>query len=336
MSLKNWSTTAASNTALPPDGAPESSTKFKDWNDIMRQVMAKVRCLAAPVTIASAATTDLGASDETIQTISGTTTITSFGTVSAGIWKLVTFSGALTLTHNATSLILLTGANRTTVAGDCGLYVSLGGGNWKEYFYSAYGTSYQPLDTTLTALAGLTTSADNVTYSTGADTFAQTPLTAYARTLLDDADAATARTTLGAKSATLDNAFSAYATVDQTITANTNTKVTLGTEEFDLSNTFATSRFTPNVAGYYQLNFAIAGAAAAAGSVLIPSVYKNGVRFKDGTISRSPSAGTASGAGSCTVYLNGTTDYVELYIYMDGTTVYGGTNLTHFSGFRVG
>lgn len=169
MPIKNWSTTPGSNTSAPPFGAPESSTKIKDFNDIARQIMADVRMLAASNTIASAATTDLGTLDETWLTVSGVTTITSFGTVSAGIYKMVTFSGALTLTHNATSLILLGGANRTTAAGDCGLYLSLGGGNWKEYFYSP-GAGYQPNDATLTALAGTLTAANKIPYATGVDT----------------------------------------------------------------------------------------------------------------------------------------------------------------------
>lgn len=55
----------------------------------------------------------------------------------------------------------------------------------------------QGLDATLTALAGLATGADKLPYSTGADTFSQADFTAFARTLLDDANGATARSTLG-------------------------------------------------------------------------------------------------------------------------------------------
>lgn len=55
----------------------------------------------------------------------------------------------------------------------------------------------QPIDATLTALAGLATGADKVAYSTGTDTFSQADLTSFARTLLDDANAGAARTTLG-------------------------------------------------------------------------------------------------------------------------------------------
>ncbi len=68
-----------------------------------------------------------------------------------------------------------------------------------------HGSTYQPLDATLTALAAMATAANQLIYATGSDTFATTALTAFARTLLDDADAATARATLGAQATLVAN-----------------------------------------------------------------------------------------------------------------------------------
>ncbi|MBM6442416.1 hypothetical protein JQF37_02085 [Pseudomonas sp. MIL9] len=81
-------------------------------------------------TIASAATTDIGAATSNVVAISGTTTITGLGTIAAGARRTVRFLGALVLTHNAASLILPAGANITTAANDVAEFLSLGSGNW--------------------------------------------------------------------------------------------------------------------------------------------------------------------------------------------------------------
>ena len=92
---------------------------------------------AAAVSVASATTTDLGAqTGSNLVNITGTTTITSFGsTGAAGCWKWVKFAGSLTLMYNATSLILPTGLNIETSVGDTALFVSSGSGNWTCYAY---------------------------------------------------------------------------------------------------------------------------------------------------------------------------------------------------------
>lgn len=90
---------------------------------------------AAEETVASATTTDIGAATSLNVSITGTTTITGLGTVAAGTHRYCRFTGALTLTHNATSLILPGGANITTAAGDRMLAESLGSGNWVVVFY---------------------------------------------------------------------------------------------------------------------------------------------------------------------------------------------------------
>jgi hypothetical protein len=114
-------------------------------------------------------------------------------------------------------------------------------------------------------------------------------------------------------------AFSAYGQGNQSISNNTWTKVTLGYEEFDTANAFDSTtnyRFTPQVAGYYQINGMIAGNATVSNPTYVQvSIYKNGAIYK-----RYSSIGNAtnyqSGTISSIVYLNGFTDYVELYGFL--------------------
>ena len=61
----------------------------------------------------------------------------------------------------------------------------------------AIGTNVQAYDPGLTSIAGLTTTADRMIYTTASDVYAVTTLTAAGRAILDDADAAAQRTTLG-------------------------------------------------------------------------------------------------------------------------------------------
>lgn len=91
---------------------------------------------APPVTLASAATVNIGAAAANTVLISGTSTITAFDTIAAGAIRRVRFLGALTYTHNATSLVLPGATNITTAAGDVAIMESLGSGNWRCVNYS--------------------------------------------------------------------------------------------------------------------------------------------------------------------------------------------------------
>lgn len=90
--------------------------------------------LASSTTVASAATADLGALTTRKVQITGTASISSFGT-QPHRERLIHFAGACTVVHNATSLILPGGANILTAAGDTALATSDASGNWRVRHY---------------------------------------------------------------------------------------------------------------------------------------------------------------------------------------------------------
>ena len=119
-------------------------------------------------------------------------------------------------------------------------------------------------------------------------------------------------------------AFSAYANANQTVTTTVETKVQLNIEEFDTASCFDSAtnyRFTPNVAGYYQINGIIRGRASTTLNLIFLTLFKNGSAFMRGTENQYSLSGGGSTQVciSAIVYLNGTTDYIELYGRIDGT-----------------
>lgn len=134
-------------------------------------------------------------------------------------------------------------------------------------------------------------------------------------------------------------AFSAYRVANQSVTTSTWEKVQCTTEEFDTASAYdaATNhRFTPQVAGYYLITGAVYGS----GTNLTncgAQIYKNGSSFKAGAVEVAGASSELNANVCALVYLNGSTDYVELWGYITGTgpEVTAGASLTYFQGVLV-
>ena len=121
-------------------------------------------------------------------------------------------------------------------------------------------------------------------------------------------------------------AFSAWCSTAQALTQNAYTKIAIDTKEFDTASCFNTStyRFTPNVAGYYQVN---ANYNCTASGVTLALIYKNGSSIKSGA--NSSATAVTGGSVSALMYLNGSTDYIEFYGYTSAAGNYIGNASTY-------
>ena len=126
-------------------------------------------------------------------------------------------------------------------------------------------------------------------------------------------------------------AFSAYQSSAQTLSTATFTKILYQTEEFDTNSNFASSTFTPTVAGYYQVVGAVQFGSATTCAVRI---YKNGSNLKQ--VFNSVTSSVSTGSGTALIYMNGSTDYVEIFAYLGaGQALTADVTTTYFQASLV-
>ena len=139
-------------------------------------------------------------------------------------------------------------------------------------------------------------------------------------------------------------AFRAYRnTSQQSFSQNTHTKIQFNAESYDTANCFDSTtnyRFTPNVAGYYQINMGVSFSGVNASTTKELTIYKNG--SASALIFSSAGSGTPGATctfnGSDLIYFNGTTDYVEGYVYdsdASARNVVNGESKSYFSGVWI-
>jgi len=135
-------------------------------------------------------------------------------------------------------------------------------------------------------------------------------------------------------------AFSAYLSGNQSISNSTVTKVTFQLEEFDTASAYDNStnyRFQPLVAGYYAITSHLFYNLGVTSIVVWNYLYKNGSLIKQFNGGGTNSAGYFTNELNALVYMNGSSDYLEVYTQQNSGSSQnlgsgGGSVSTWFTG----
>jgi hypothetical protein len=169
--------------------------------------------------------------------------------------------------------------------------------------------------------------------SSGTDTLAS--LSCAAGQIAKFNGTAWACATDGGGGGTTGPAFSVHKNgTNQTSVANSSTVITWPTEVMDTNNNFASNRFTPTVAGRYIVTAQVRCSSSAN---CITQLRKNGTLLVRSGIVGNGSTSNYGGPTTAIVEMNGSTDYLDVTVFNDGTdTVSGSANDTYFMGSMIG
>lgn len=222
-----------------------------------------------------------------------------------------TGTGTLTLTGAVANFVAMADATAgLTTNGDTSWFCAENGAEWEVFL----GTRLSSTTLARTTVISSSNAGAAVSFTAAPTVFGTVP---------------------ASKLSTVGPAFSAIKNATQSIAATTFTKVTFQVEEFDTDSAFDSTtnyRFQPNVAGYYQISGRVGTTTVFAANSLV-AIYKNGANHKAGVQPNSSAYGMPV---SALVYLNGDSDYVELYVYLSAAlTLAGNGQENYFQGAMV-